>query len=291
VLSFVGVCLLTLAGLQLFVLPVAFSHGGPSAYTFLEGITSELFATLAAALVAALFLLWLYPETERGGDVEIEIITSENRSKRFKSLRAQTTSWRSSGGLGRWVSVDVLPVLARKSRHEGQPCQMYVVILDPRDSIQCDHYASHRMSTRRGSRESWSRERVQEELWITIHLFAESALSFGRLEVNLALKQSFSTLRFDLCDDGAFLTREDPRHVSMYVPRTSVLWSMFDEKVTQDYKSSVAVDLRSIVVPLSGAQPGDRLAAVMEALEFEPRSDEYVAQIVKRASQRKSPYR
>ena len=214
----------------------------------------EYIRAIAAAILTALFLLWVIssfiPRSKRvEGLVEIE---AGKITKEFDQLLSTATRWRYKGNFGRYMRGKVLPTLANR-----QNCDISACVLDPRNRELCEkhaHYRSQINSIDKGKK--YDADEVALEVLVTVVICAWYAAN-SRAEVKLYLSASFDPVRIDSNDEAMILTVEDRRSPALMVKKSHFTYEHFE--TSMEFARSQGTN-----VELHGVRNGIELAQIEE---------------------------
>lgn len=194
---------------------------------FLISLLDNLSAGIITAAVAAVLLFFVSPRISL--EENLAVLDAWNINPALKKPLATTRLYYFRGRSGRWVRAQVLPALATAASRESIQRDVHLILPDPANTDVLRNYAEYRNSLPHDSTDSWSSERIRNEIIATI-------LEAGRLasrniffQAQVALLTDFSLFRADLSDDALILTREDPRMPGWFTSSSTRFYASYKE--------------------------------------------------------------
>jgi hypothetical protein len=171
---------------------------------FLVGIVGS--ATFA--LFSALYLYYFFTDPF---DIAAAVqLLATDIGATLKDIASSATEYRIYTRTGRHFRATILPLLAATAARRRLPIRVEIILLDFRDQVTCEKYASFRQEAS-FDKQLWSVEYVQTEIMATILKAIEvSKASSTFIEIDLYLSKRLSTFRIEGTSDAIIVTREDP---------------------------------------------------------------------------------
>ncbi len=208
---------------------------------FLISLIDNLSAGIITAAVAAVLLFFVSPRISL--EENLAVLDAWNINPALKKPLATTRLYYFRGRSGRWVRTQVMPTLAAAASRESIQRVVHLILPNPADAEVLRTYSDYRNSLPHDSADSWSPERIRNEILATI-------LEAGRLasrniffEAHVALLTDFSLFRADLSDDALILTREDPRMPGWFTPSSTRFYASYLEDLRLAERRSTQVQL------------------------------------------------
>jgi hypothetical protein len=152
--------------------------------------------------------------------------------------------------MGSFLRARTLQSVAESSRgRAGIRSSVTIQVLDPAIESVCEAYATYRgsMDEKRASAtaSNWSAERVRLECLATI-VAAAWYVQHEDLEIRLGVLNFPSTLRFDVSQDVALVTNEDPDFPALAVRKQSKLYFAIVRDLDMTLMSARPIDLQGV---------------------------------------------
>ncbi|WP_372666590.1 hypothetical protein [Amycolatopsis kentuckyensis] len=191
------------------------------------------------------------------------LATPANKQKAFEKSMTTTNMWQFDGGTGSFTRSWTLPNLAARARETstGAHWRVQLQILDPQNIDCCQEYADYRAKLSR------RRESPTDITWTTVHVqigcLATIFAAYWHqqhefLVVDIRLKSSFDTFRYDISSDWVIQTNEDLRFPAEIFPRR-------EDKLSFYYARRANFDIRfESIKPTLKAKTDIRLPAEKE---------------------------
>jgi hypothetical protein len=192
-------------------------------------LTDGLLSTFVTTVLIGLLIFWLVPPKP---DPSIMVLSAKEISPALEMAMTKTRSWLYKGGTGRYLRAVTIPTLARLARLTNSTCDLRVQILDPTNTALCAAYAQYRsgLSSATQDNESWTPDRVRNELLTTILKLALARQDNPLLTVRLFFAKAFSTFRIDLSEAYVIVTREDDREAAFKFTPDSPFYGAYREE-------------------------------------------------------------
>lgn len=230
--------------LQIFLIPeIENSNISPQLINYIKRILdSFMISLLVSILIATITNYFEIPDTEKKFDILEPYKLKEQFSKSYNNL----TFWSFSGGLGRYTRDVTLKKIDEISKSNNRHIRINLGIINPNDSNICNDYARYRqnLNSAKSNYFSWDSNNVKLEILATIIILAIYKSNNDLLDIDLRLKNSFSTLRLDINDNEIFITKEDKREASIYAKKDSFIYRTYLEDFNQSFKFQSKVDLQ-----------------------------------------------
>jgi len=250
----IGIVLLSILILRFLVLPsyepkplpnIPFTNSikDPAWLTIVSRLLDSLFVSLLVTISIALYLDYIeIPENEK----KYDIIEPFQIQEIFERERMHTSSWYFSGGTGRYTRAVTIPELSKIAKKSNKHITLKLQVIDPEDKTICQKYASYRSALRSSEKNDtkWTAEYVRQEVLSTIvsaYVF-QSINPF--LQISIAVKNSFSTMRIDISESSAIITKEDPKEPALICVKDTFLFRTYVEEIHQTFK-----EFRQINIP------------------------------------------
>lgn len=190
--------------------------------------TKELLTTVCihilATLIVASFIAYvlLYKKGEENKE-QIRILGPGKIIDHELDLsRLNTTFWYFSGGTGTETRKVTLPSLGLASKNENNVKQVYILLINPTNSELCKKYCIYRQ--RNTSIEEWTERKVQLKIYATI-LSCIYWLNNSPLDMEVFLKNTFSTMRYDISDDRVIISKGDPKEPAYLISKPNFFYN------------------------------------------------------------------
>lgn len=234
-LIIVGLILIIIFITRLFVLPKSDPSDINQTFEYFRLVLDNLFIALLVTTFLGWFTFYIeIPESEK----KHSILEPNHINEYFPKARLETDFWYFSGGTGRYTRAVTIPEFAKKAKDSNSHQTLKILILDPQDSVLCDSYAKFRASLRsaKDSENKWTATYVRNEVMATIC----SAIIYKNLspllEISIYLKNSFSTLRYDLSNKYCIVTKEDKKEPAILIPNDTFLFRTYKEEILHTAK-------------------------------------------------------
>ncbi len=282
--------LLLSLGLLKFLVLGGVSPDSPDWERFVSGVLEGLIATILTTTAVGAFLFYLTPRLDPGHSVAF--LPSTEFNSYFDEVLTNSKEWYFRGGLGRFLSAEVLPRLNNAASRDGSPVRVEAQILDPRNAALCEMHAQLRnsVSTADG-RTDWTGSDVKVSLYTTIVTCAIFESNNALLGVSVFLMNYFSTDRVDICATSGIVTKDDRQVPGITFTHESILY--------HSYRGDLAVTLKQADVVTHLAKPyaigelsANDVREILDELHFENAviSDEEYLQIAAQANEQVNPY-
>jgi hypothetical protein len=255
-----ALCGCVLLGLIRFlIVPGVLGSHPPSAADVVDVTLGNVIATVLAATLLGVVLLWLLPAPVR--PAVVESVPVHEIGSLLDSALLDARMWWYNGSTGRYQRASTLPEMGERARREGGRREVRLLILDPRDEALCLRYAEYRQGLQSAKGQQWTLQRVRGDLYATVL----AALAYGTsmpLDVTVALKASMSSLRYDLSDSVVVVTREGRQDPALAFPVGSFHYDAYRADILLAQRQAQTVDLTRTVVPAGGFDRSSARAAL-----------------------------
>jgi hypothetical protein len=191
------------------VLLFAPSPTTPARWTAAYNVFASLVGSGIFALVTGVFGFYFLSDPNELAATSV--LLPEDIGQALLDMARSATSYSISVRTGRHFRAEILPVLVKQARLKRQPIKLEVVLLDFRDTVLCDKYATYRKTSSFDSK-SWDIQYVQTEVLATIRKIIDvSQDNRGLVTIDLYLSKRLSTFRIEGSPDEILVTREDPK--------------------------------------------------------------------------------
>lgn len=197
-----------LIGVRFFLLPFLDPQIETGFVLALQRITESLFVSLIVTVGIGSFVFWLVPDFEEIANVAV-IPANEIRDHLERAMQGSDVWW-FMGGTGRYLRVVTLKNISEAARRGTSSCHVIVLVLDPSDKSLCESYAQYRRSLKSAANQTWTVEQVQAEVLATLLRTLHVKDNYPQLRVEIGLRNTFSTFRYDFSSTHVILTKEDP---------------------------------------------------------------------------------
>lgn len=143
----------------------------------------------------------------------VRVLTGREVTHALSEARRDTDRWLFKGGTGTYMRAVTLPECVANARLGQRALLVRLEIVDPNDEDACNRYARFRRSLSSqpdGTGETWSFDRVRKESLATVLAGAWWRHKYDLLDVEIALSNTVSTLRWDLSSSSVIITQESP---------------------------------------------------------------------------------
>jgi hypothetical protein len=243
-----SVCAVLLV-IRFVIVPTVLGSHPPSTADVVDATLGNIIATILAATLLGVGLLWLLPTPVR--PPVVESIAVHEIGSLLDSALPTTRMWWYSGSTGRYQRANTLPEMGERARREGGRREVRILILDPRDEELCHCYADYRSGLASAEGQQWTVRRVRGDLYATVLAALAYSNSFP-LDVTVALKTSMSSLRYDLSESVLVVTREGRQDPALSFPSGSFHYDAYRADILLAQRQAQTVDLTLAVVPASG---------------------------------------
>jgi hypothetical protein len=206
----------------------------------------ELFTSLSihilATLLVALFItiIFLYKKTEESKE-KIEILGPRNIvDHELELARQNTENWFFSGGTGTITRRVTLPILGSTAKNKNRVKQVKILIINPDDAPTCKNYSAYRL--RNTSIEEWTERKVQLKVYSTILACLYWAKN-SPLNIEIYLRNYFSSLRYDISDDRVIISKSDPKEPAFLVSKPNIFHDSLIQEFFISIESAKKVDM------------------------------------------------
>jgi hypothetical protein len=202
----------------------------------LQRILEGLLVSLVVTIGIGSFIFWLVPDLEEIANVTV-IYANEIGDQLERAMRGSDVWWfmGASGRYFRSVTLDCITAAARKGTSS---CHVIALVLDPQNSDLCEKYAQYRRSLKSASNQTWTCQRVQEEVLGTLLRTLHVKDNYPQLRLELGLRSSFSTFRYDLSSSHVIITKEDPQSPGMRCAAPGYYYSAYRGEINFAFNQS-----------------------------------------------------
>ncbi|WCT11552.1 hypothetical protein [Mucilaginibacter jinjuensis] len=213
-------------------------------------LLDSIFVSLFVTVFIGIFMFYIEVPDE---DKKFDIVESLRLGELFDRSLSQTDSWHFSGGMGRHTRAKTIPYFHKGSKSSNQQKTIKIQLIDPADVELCQTYANYRKSLRsaQGSEHAWTANFVRRELLTTIIIAVVYRSMNQLLDIEVRLKNSFSTLRIDMSSSVAIITKEDKNEPAIVCRDGSFLYKAYKEELVQSYKSQQPLKLSNFDLDIS----------------------------------------
>jgi len=256
----------------------------------LSRVIETLIAMIITTTGVGAFIFYLTPKSEKNDNVRF--LTSNNFNQYFNKALINSKEWYFRGGLGRFISTEVLPKMNKVASETQSPVIIKAQILNPKNVELCDMHAQLRNSVVNGyNKNDWTCRDIRVNLYSTIVTCAIYESNNSYLDVSIFLINFFSTDRIDISTKSGIITKDDRNVPGLSFGRESILYNSYlgDLAVTQKQGD--------IVKPLSkpykiGKLLGKHIKEILEELNLYDSSldDSFLKEIAWKTNEQINPY-
>lgn len=161
----------------------------------------------------------------------IEVISPKEIGHILKSNAYTSRKWIYKGTCGRFTRATTLPIMARSARHDSLGRTIDIYLLNPENDKICKEYAIYRSGLKSGSKNIWSLKFVQEEILATTICALKYKQCEPLLDIRLFYLDNFSSFRFDISNQNAIITKEDPTASALLANHGSYFYDSYVEDI------------------------------------------------------------
>jgi hypothetical protein len=177
-------------------------------WNILIALLVEIVASATFASFSALYLYYFF--TDPFDVAAATQLLATDIGAALEDIASRATEYKVYVRTGRHFRAIILPLLAATAARKRIPIRVEIILLDFRDQVTCEKYASFRQEAS-FDKQLWSLEYVQTEVIATILRAIEvSKASSTFIEIDLYLSRRLSTFRIEGTSDAIIVTREDP---------------------------------------------------------------------------------
>ncbi|HMG75805.1 MAG TPA: hypothetical protein VK582_20050 [Pyrinomonadaceae bacterium] len=199
------ICVLLLV--RYFVLP-PFS---PSVKASMGEISAKLLESLAVSLTITigigLFIYWLLPDLDE--IAKVSVIDSSDIAKYLERATDETDVWWYMGSTGSYLRSHALRGITAAAKKGGGGCHVIALLLDPSNDGLCGEFARYRNSLKSQKPIAWTTKEIKIEILATILSALTTKERQPQIRVDIGLRQTFSTLRYDVSSKHVIITKEE----------------------------------------------------------------------------------
>lgn len=227
IISFLIVCAYVL--FRFFLIPLMDEKEILTFAKFLGILSDTFIASYMITIIIGCFVWFLTPKKHFRST--IEVIEPKAIGHLLKSSAFTSKKWIYKGTCGRFTRSTTLPIMAKSARNDSLGRSIDIYLLNPLNRDICKEYATYRSGLKSGSKKFWTLKMVQEEILAT----TISALKYKQCEpllnVNLYYLDNFSSFRFDISDQTAMMTKEDPAASALLASNSSYFYDSYLEDI------------------------------------------------------------
>ncbi|SKC07945.1 hypothetical protein SAMN05660841_04074 [Sphingobacterium nematocida] len=201
-------------------------------------ITSLIENSIVSLLVTVLIGLFLFyielPDEEK----KFEIIEPFKMKEIFEKEAISTELWFFSGGMGRYTRYATIPKLSESAKRTNEHKSLKLQFIDPKNNSLCEKYAEFRKSLKSAEKETdvWTLDYVKWETIATIVVASIYKSQNPLLDLQICLKNNFSTMRIDMSSSAAIITKEDKSEAAIICRKGSFLYRTYKEEILHAFK-------------------------------------------------------
>jgi len=211
---------------------------------YARAIVDHLSAALLISIIAALLVIFI--TTKNQDDRHLKAIEPWNIHPALMDALAQTRTYWFRGRSGRFLRDTVLPELNDSARKEATQRDVRLSLPDPRDGKTMNRYADYRNSMAMSATDSWTADRIRNEVLATILCAAEIRANNQFMEIEISLSSSFALYRTDMSDRKLIMTREEPKWPALMCSAGSVFYDSFLEEMRIAHKLGTPLQLSAL---------------------------------------------
>ncbi len=206
-------------------------HINKGIYDMLMSVNDEILGSTFVAFLLSMIFLYLKTEEDKQ---QIKILETVSIDKELSISRETTQSWNFSGGAGSETRGVTLPVLSEMAKKKSI-ITIKIQIIDPTDISACKNYCEYR--AKRHGQADWTPRKLQLKLYSTI-LSCMYWAKNSPLHIDIYLKNTFSTFRYDISDDRIIITKEDPNSHAFLVEKNNPFFHSIVEEFHRTSENS-----------------------------------------------------
>lgn len=262
----------------------------PTGYSvFLQQLLEGVLISLIVTVGVGGFIFWLVPDLDEIANVSV--IGANEIGEQLSRAMHNTDVWWFMGGTGRYFRSVALKTIAEGARKGTSSCHVVGLVLDPTNVTLCEAYAKYRMSLQSGDGEDWSVGRVQAEVLATLLSALQLRDSYPQLRVELGLRGSFSTFRYDLSSSHVIITKEDPQSPAIRCSSPGYYYSAYRGEITFAHNQAKLLPAAAgLLGPGTISLESGRSALEANDVDLSSISENVIEQAVQFASKSKNPY-
>lgn len=234
-------CLCTYTLFRFFLLPFIDENEKITLAKFIGILLDTLIASFLITIIISYFIWFITPKKHLKST--ISVIEPKEINQLLKQNTFSTKKWIYKGTCGRFTRAMTLPILAKYAREDSLGRTIDIYLLNPLNERLCKDYAIYRSGLKSGSKQNWTQKIVQEEILAS----TISALKYSKceplLDVRLFYLDTFSSFRFDISDEVAVVTKEDPMASALSASKGSYFYDSYLEDIRVISKHSQKIDL------------------------------------------------
>jgi hypothetical protein len=276
-----------LALVRYFVLPYGYPTAHASMADFSTKLLESLMISLTVTVGIALFVFWLLPDFDE--IAKVNVIGAEEIAKYLERAMDETDIWWYMGSTGSYLRSDALRGLTAAARKGGGGCHVIVLLIDPTNEGLCEEFARYRNSLKHTRPDPWTKKVIQLDVLATILSAFETKDQQPQIQVDIRLRQTFSTLRYDVSSKYVVITKEESDAPAMRCDAPGQYYRAYREEVTFAFNQATAVPN-----PQRGFSASLDIGQVKKLFEEDLKlripgiDDGDLAEIMKRSERRKS---
>jgi hypothetical protein len=236
-LLIVGGILLIIFLIRVYVIPTHFPNSTNESLIYLKSVLDKVSVSLIVSLFLGWFLFKIEVPEEQS---KLEIIEPIRISDYFEKGRLNTSFWYFSGGAGRYTRNVTIPKLAELSNSNNASKNIRLNLINPRDTEVCNNYINYKNSLK-SSKESktiWDINFLTNQIFSTICLSIVYKSIYPMLEIDIYLKNYFTTTRIDINELNCIITKEDKGDLAIACLKDTFLYNTYKEEIFQVSKQS-----------------------------------------------------
>lgn len=193
-------------------------------------ILSAVFATAFVGFFGGVFVYFVSPKVN--AESLVDVVSQNECSKTFRTMRGKTNVWSYSGGFGRYFRSVTLPKLFEYAKHNNASLRIEGIISNPENAKLCELHATLRNSIKGVQNKSdWNASEVKCEILVTLLICQDYFNSTNQITLEVYLSDIVTLNRYDISSSGAVITREDRSSPALYFSSES----KFYNNSNQDY--------------------------------------------------------
>lgn len=228
------VCVLLLA--RYFVLPFFY----PTVKASTGEISTKLLESLAVSLTITvgigLFIYWLLPDLDE--IAKVSVIDSSDIARYLERATDETDIWWYMGSTGSYLRSHALKGLTTAAKKGGGGCHVIALLLDPGNNELCGEFARYRNSLKSTKPIPWTTKVIKIEILATILSALITKEEQPQIQVNIGLRQTFSTLRYDVSSKYVIITKEESNAPAIRCDAPGQYYKAYREEVTFAFNQS-----------------------------------------------------
>lgn len=226
IISFIGVLVLV----RCFVLPFFYPTVKASLGDFWTKLLESLAVSLTITVGIGLFIYWLLPDLDE--IAKVNVIDSSDIAKHLERATDETDIWWYMGSTGSYLRAHALRGLTTAAKKGGGGCHVIALLLDPANDALCAEFARYRNSLKSKKPYPWTTKVIKIDILATILCALITKEKQPQIRVEIGLRQTFSTLRYDVSSKHVIITKEESDAPAIRCDAPGQYYKAYREEVT-----------------------------------------------------------